>query len=120
MASSPTKLKEEAQRSSISSVNSVGKDEFHLKANSESKNNIRNDDLRDAVDENPRFVDFFFRRKRLQPADLNAIATRRSVFDDPVLAKHYWPTERYENLQRFDPDARWTFAEEQVGTWDCL
>ena len=47
-------------------------------------------------------------------ADRFDLAAVRSVFDDPLLAKHYWPTERYENLHRFDVDARWTVREERV------
>jgi hypothetical protein len=71
----------------------------------------------DLVDENdppPRIATAFLYRheKRYQP---DAIATRRSVYDDPVLAQHYWPKEDYENLHRFDPKARWTQKEERVG-----
>lgn len=70
----------------------------------------------DLVDEDPtpfRWTDVFLGRKR--PAfDLDATATRRSVYDDPALAKHYWPNSNYENLHRFDPEARWSYREEKV------
>lgn len=69
------------------------------------------DVLQDRIDEKPRLVDFLFRR---QTVDLDSIATRKSVYDDPLLARHYWPKATYENLHRFDPKARWTIREEKV------
>lgn len=49
-----------------------------------------------------------------EKVDLNAIATHPSVYDDPDTAQFYQPRADYENLHRFDPTARWTWAEEKV------
>lgn len=51
-------------------------------------------------------------RRSTRPTDLDAIATRRSVFDDPNLAGFYLPRSDHENSKRFDISERWTYREE--------
>ncbi|GAB7356756.1 hypothetical protein MBLNU459_g7656t1 [Dothideomycetes sp. NU459] len=46
--------------------------------------------------------------------EIDAIATRRSIFDDPDLARYYQPRSDYENIHAFNVDERWTFREEQA------
>lgn len=57
---------------------------------------------------------WLFNRKVYKELDLDAVSTRRSVYDDPDMAPHYYPKKEYENAHRFDPKARWTVREEKV------
>ncbi|KAF2479861.1 major facilitator superfamily domain-containing protein [Neohortaea acidophila] len=70
-----------------------------------------------------------WRRDSKTDTNLEDIATQPSVFDNPKLAHHFRPSAQYENLHRFDPSARWTWAEElplirkldyKVTLWACL
>lgn len=62
----------------------------------------------------PSWVKALLGKRTNSRREIDAISTRRSVFDDPHLALFYWPTRDYENIHRFDPSARWTHREEEV------
>ena len=105
MSPSPPSESEKVGSSQASSISSLSKAKL---ANEK--------DVSDLVDEEPtpfRWTDYFTGRKRAA-LDLDAISTRRSVFDDPTLGKHYLPRAEYENKHRFDLAARWTYREERV------
>ncbi|KAI0891232.1 MFS general substrate transporter [Annulohypoxylon nitens] len=55
--------------------------------------------------------------QRSKQHNLNDIATQPSVYDNPDIASQYKPREDWENLHRFDPKARWTWAEESKVVW---
>lgn len=52
-------------------------------------------------------------RARRKPIDLDAIATKRSVFDDPALSQFYLPRPDHENIHCFSIPFRWTHREER-------
>jgi hypothetical protein len=75
---------------------------------------VASNDLLDAEPEPFKLSNWLFKRHLYKTTDLNSTATRRSVYDDPYLAEHYWPKSNYENIHRFDPKVRWTHREEKV------
>ncbi|OTB00801.1 hypothetical protein M426DRAFT_267186 [Hypoxylon sp. CI-4A] len=70
---------------------------------------------------------FWFQRTK--NFDHGAIATQPSVFDDPLTIEKYRPGDDWYNVSRFDPKARWTWAEEyaivrkidfRIMIWACI
>nr|GAT54810.1 predicted protein [Mycena chlorophos] len=116
-------LKRSTSSSPIDSSETIhvvdGSEHLHLRARSSwygatETSGSSSDDL---VDTEPRpfaWRAWLFNRNYVSvDAQPDAIATRRSVYDDPNLAQHYWPKKDYENMHRFDPTARWTNREER-------
>ncbi|KAF9444378.1 allantoate permease [Macrolepiota fuliginosa MF-IS2] len=75
---------------------------------------VKGDDLCDSEPEAFSLSKWLLCRRQRKPLDLDSIATKRSVYDDSKLAKYYWPKADYENLHRFDVNARWTHREERA------
>lgn len=103
-----------------SSVSASGSQVSVLKVSLEERSNS---DLVDEEEEQSTasWPKALFGKRTNRQGDPDAIATRRSVFDDPHLAPYYWPKREYENIHRFDPSARWTYREEKVSdSWSGL
>ncbi|KAK2745681.1 hypothetical protein FQN57_003577 [Myotisia sp. PD_48] len=89
---------------------------------------LRNAQQKDRDDYKPSSVLMtIFRRGRKH--DPEEIATQPSVYDDADQAKFFMPHPKYEGLHRFDPEERWTWAEElplirkmdwKVTAWSCI
>lgn len=107
--STPTDIKHRTSSGKTSSSSDIDKKPVDV----ETKSVLTDDDLVDAEPEPFRFTNLIFRPGNASQ-DLDATATRRSVYDDPVLAPHYLPKPDYENIHRFDIKARWTYREERV------
>ncbi|KIK70268.1 hypothetical protein GYMLUDRAFT_34764 [Collybiopsis luxurians FD-317 M1] len=85
-----------------------------LRPSSISEENLKTSPELVDEDEPPfKFSSWLFSRSKYR-LDEDAIATRRSVYDNPDLAPLYWPKHDYENIHRFDPTARWTYKEEKA------
>ena len=109
MSTTPTDIKQRTSSGESSSLSDVDEKPVDF----DTKSVLANDDLVDAEPEPFRFTNLIFRRGN-PSQDLDATATRRSVYDDPVLAPHYLPKPDYDNIHRFDIKARWTYREERV------
>lgn len=85
-------------------------------AHDHSETKLRAISTQDLVDDNEVPESFGSILKSLWPRhpDLDAVATKRSVFDDEELRKFYAPPADYENAHRFDPNERWTYREERA------
>ncbi|KAJ5088904.1 MFS general substrate transporter [Penicillium angulare] len=84
---------------------------FHEQQNSKDKTQVTLAEDGDSSQPLSVFSGLWNRRDKRDP---DAIATVRSVFDDPDLAPYYAPHSDYENLHRFNPNERWTVREESA------
>ncbi|KAF4846824.1 putative transporter [Colletotrichum siamense] len=75
---------------------------------------VPTDDLAEPPVQQETYTSWGFVRNKRQKVDPDAIATVRSVFDNPDLAQFYHPKPEYENYRAFDPNERWTHREEQA------
>jgi hypothetical protein len=105
----PTDIKQRTSSGKSSSSSDINK----KPADFDTKSVLADDNLVDVEPKPFRFINLIFRQGN-SSQDLDATATRRSVYDDPVLAPHYLPKPDYENIHRFDIKARWTYREERV------
>ncbi|KAF5352158.1 hypothetical protein D9758_009198 [Tetrapyrgos nigripes] len=105
----------DSDRNSVQTVGSVSSDQTPLEL--DKSLDLKADNLCDDAIPPFRLSSWllrFTRKSSEPPFDQDAVATRRSVYDDPNLAEFYWPKSDYENLHRFDPKVRWTFREENA------
>ena len=89
------------------SKNNISETTYPLYDNNAAKDFAANEDLDQGITST-------WKSLRSKPQDLDAIATKRSVFDDEELGKFYAPPADYENAHRFDSTFRWTFREERA------
>ncbi|KAI8244005.1 putative transporter [Colletotrichum sp. SAR 10_96] len=75
---------------------------------------VPTDDLAEPSVQQETYTSWGFVGNKRQKTDPDAIATVRSVFDNPDLAQFYHPKPEYENYRAFDPNERRTHREEQA------
>jgi hypothetical protein len=103
-------------RSTNSDIHKDTKDPLDEDAVEARKEQILREHELKLAEEKPTLAGWFSGRGRRKiRKNPEEIATQPSVYDDPELAQYFQPHPRYENLHRFDPSVRWTWAEEKVG-----